>query len=88
MKAKRRSKILLSSLTGQLSGAKGSDVMRLTFKERINLGIYINDLLDRSNIVHGNDLTNVAIEIHDIVENAIEDYSDDNDFTDDYDPSY
>ena len=55
--------------------------------ERLNLEILFGDLLDAANIENANALTLYAIDLHEILEQAIQDYADDNDF-EDYDPSY
>ena len=57
----------------------------MNFKTQVSLELFINALLD--DIKTGKELTNLAEEIHDIVENVVQDYADDNDI-DDYLSSY
>lgn len=58
----------------------------MDFKEQLNFELYVNDLLD--GIKTGKELTDFAEELHDILENVMQDYADDNDLSDDYEPSY
>lgn len=54
----------------------------------LNLEIFFSDLLYNLDIKTGEELSNAAEDLHDILENAIQDYADDNDLSDDYEPSY
>lgn len=59
----------------------------MNYNDMIDLQMFIGALLDHSNIKSGKALTDFATELHDILEDEIQDYADDNDL-DDYDPCY
>lgn len=54
----------------------------------LNLEIFFSDLLYELNIKTGEELSNAGEDLHDILENALQEYANDNNLSDDYEPSY
>lgn len=54
----------------------------------LNLEIFFSDLLYELNIKTGEELSNAGEDLHDILENALQEYADGNNLSDDYEPSY
>ena len=54
----------------------------------LNLEIFFSDLLYELNIKTGEELSNAGEDLHDILENALQEYANDNNLSDNYEPSY
>ena len=54
----------------------------------LNLEIFFSDLLYELNIKTGEELSNAGEDLHDILENALQEYANDNNLSDDYEPRY
>lgn len=59
----------------------------MNYRDSLDFELYVGSLIDNSNIKTDKELTEFARELHEILENVIQDYADDNDL-DDYDPYY
>ena len=54
----------------------------------LNLEMFLNDLLDELDIKTGKELSEAGEDLHDILENALQDFAYDNNLSDDYESSY
>lgn len=60
----------------------------MNYRDSLDFELFIGSLLDKANIVNGNALTNFSIDLHELLEDIIQNYADDNNMDSDYDPSY
>lgn len=60
----------------------------ISYNNWLDFEIFIMDLAESYKIDNAKDLQNLADDLHTHVEIALEDYADDYDFRDDYEPSY
>lgn len=60
----------------------------LSNNDWLRLEVYIAEVLENLGVDNGGDLTDVAQELHEHLESAIQDYAYDEHIIDDYDPSY
>lgn len=53
-----------------------------------NFELFLNDLLYELDIKTGTELSSAGEDLHDILENALQDFAYDNNIDEDYEPSY